>query len=48
VAQRRRLPSDAPELRTFAYLQQALAIAKFEPGIYDVVETYASADNPTG
>ncbi|HEY2107182.1 MAG TPA: antibiotic biosynthesis monooxygenase family protein [Candidatus Binataceae bacterium] len=30
------------------YLQQALAIAKFEPGIYDVVETYASADNPTG
>jgi quinol monooxygenase YgiN len=24
------------------YLQQALAIAKFEPGIYEVVETYAS------
>jgi hypothetical protein len=23
------------------YLQQALAIAKFEPGIYEVVETYS-------
>jgi quinol monooxygenase YgiN len=28
-----------------AYLQQALAIAKFDPGIYEVVETYfAPAD----
>jgi quinol monooxygenase YgiN len=26
------------------YLQQALAIAKFEPGIYEVVETYDSDD----
>lgn len=26
------------------YLHQALAIAKFEPGIYEVVETYASSD----
>jgi hypothetical protein len=25
------------------YLQQALAIAKFEPGIYKVVETYSPA-----
>jgi hypothetical protein len=25
------------------YLQQALAIAKFEPGIYEVVDTYAPA-----
>jgi hypothetical protein len=28
-----------------AYLQQALAIARFDPGIYEVVETYfAPAD----
>jgi quinol monooxygenase YgiN len=25
------------------FLQQALAIAKFEPGMYEVVETYAAA-----
>ncbi len=25
------------------YLQQALALAKFEPGIYEVVETYSAA-----
>ena len=29
------------------YLQQALAIAKFEPGMYEVVETY-SADDAAG
>lgn len=26
------------------YLHQTLTIAKFEPGIYEVVETYASGD----
>jgi quinol monooxygenase YgiN len=26
------------------YLQQALAVAKFEPGIYEVVECYSAAD----
>ncbi len=26
------------------YLQQALAIAKFEPGMYEVVETYSAPD----
>jgi quinol monooxygenase YgiN len=26
------------------YLQQALAIAKFEPGIYEVVETFVPSD----
>jgi len=26
------------------FMQQALAIAKFEPGIYEVVETYSSAN----
>jgi quinol monooxygenase YgiN len=26
------------------YLQQALALAKFEPGMYEVVETYSPAD----
>ena len=26
------------------YLQQALALAKFEPGIYEVVETYSAAN----
>src|SRR5258708_20257081 len=27
------------------YLQQALAIAKFEPGMYQVVETYSAPDS---
>ena len=26
------------------YMQQALAFAKFEPGMYEVVETYAAAN----
>jgi quinol monooxygenase YgiN len=26
------------------YLQKALALAKFEPGMYEVVETYSPAD----
>jgi len=26
------------------YMQQALALAKFEPGMYEVVETYAPAN----
>ena len=26
------------------YMQQALALAKFEPGMYEVVETYAAAN----
>lgn len=26
------------------YLEQALALAKFEPGIYEVVETYSAED----
>jgi quinol monooxygenase YgiN len=26
------------------YLQQALALAKFEPGMYEVVETFSSGD----
>ena len=27
------------------YLQQALAIAKFEPGMYEVVQTYSGTDS---
>jgi hypothetical protein len=27
------------------YLQKALVIAKFEPGIYEVVETFSAADD---
>jgi quinol monooxygenase YgiN len=26
------------------YMRQALALAKFDPGMYEVVETYAAAD----
>ena len=33
-------PDDSP------YLQQALTIAKFEPGMYDVVDTFLPTDNP--
>ena len=29
------------------YLQQALAFAKFEPGMYEVVETFSAADGST-
>ncbi len=29
------------------YLQQALALAKFEPGIYEVVETFSAAVGDT-
>ena len=29
------------------YLEQALAIAKFEPGMYEVVEAYTTADGDT-
>jgi quinol monooxygenase YgiN len=28
----------------FPYLQRALEIAKFEPGLYEVVETYSAPD----
>ena len=28
------------------YLQEALTIAKFEPGIYDVVESFAPPPDP--
>src|ERR1700761_2135032 len=30
------------------YLQQALAIAKFEPGMYEVVEVYVGTDSENG
>jgi quinol monooxygenase YgiN len=26
------------------YMQQAVALAKFEPGMYEVIETYSAAD----
>ena len=29
------------------YLQQALAIARFEPGMYEIVESYLPNDNGT-
>lgn len=28
------------------YLKQALDIAKFEPGMYEIVETFVGAENP--
>jgi quinol monooxygenase YgiN len=36
----RRNPAPAP------FLQQALAIARFEPGMYEVVESYSPPDDP--
>jgi hypothetical protein len=29
------------------YLQQALAVAKFESGMYEIVESYLPSDNST-
>ncbi|MEJ1966802.1 MAG: hypothetical protein WDO56_36780 [Gammaproteobacteria bacterium] len=40
MAQRRGLSGHAREPAPLPFLQQALAIAKFEPGMYEVVETY--------
>jgi quinol monooxygenase YgiN len=37
----RRNPAPAP------FLQQALALARFEPGIYEVVESYSPANEPS-
>jgi hypothetical protein len=35
------IPGDAPGPYPLQILQEALAIAKFEPGIYEVVQTFA-------
>src|SRR6266576_2226797 len=43
VAQCRGLPSDAQQSYASPYMQQAVALAQFELGMYEVVETFSPA-----
>ena len=40
------IPGDAQDPTPLQILQEALAIAKFEPGIYEVVQTFAPVGDP--
>jgi len=44
MADNRGLRSHAQEPAPAPFLQQALALARFEPGMYEVVESYSPAD----